>query len=131
MLSFFRSSQIRIQLGICMSEINRGLIVVKPKEPLIEWLRKIDAAHEDDDLAALQFDSTGYLVPEFEDDQEQREILEEFHPYIFEMELWSWIQDESAWPTTRNLKMFLEWFEVEFHSLVYDLAEGLPIQAVG
>jgi len=114
-----------------MSEINRALIVVKPKEPLIEWLREIDDADNIGDLAALRLDFTGYLVPEFEDDQELLQILDQFYPFIFETELWSWIQDESAWPIGRNLKMFLEWFEVESHSMVYDLVEDLPIEDVG
>jgi hypothetical protein len=113
-----------------MSSINRGLVVVKPKQPLLEWLRKINAADKNDDLAELQFDSTGYLVPEYEDDNEQREILKEFHASIFELELESWTPEESTWPKQRDLKMFLEWFEVEFHSVVHDLAEGLPMQDV-
>jgi hypothetical protein len=25
------------------------------------------------------------------------------------------------WPQDRDLKMFLEWFDVEFHSLIFDL----------
>jgi hypothetical protein len=32
-----------------------------------------------DDLAALQFDNTAYLVPEYGDEKEQQRILEEFY----------------------------------------------------
>ena len=35
-----------------------------------------------------------------------------------------WFQDEAQWPTTRDLSTFLEWFAVEVHSMVLDVAEG-------
>jgi hypothetical protein len=112
-----------------MSEIDRCLITVRPKQPLLDWLRTLDDDRKDiDDPEAIQFDNTAYLVPEYGDDKELQEILEEFYPYIFENELESWDPTETAWPQNRNLKMFLEWFDVEFHSVVYDLAEGLPMQ---
>jgi len=112
-----------------MSEINRSLAIVKAKQPFIDWAHSVDE-DPDYDVEDFREDSSAYLIPEFEDDQEQREILEEFYQPIFEEELNSWCLDESTWPQKRDLAMFLEWFDIEFHSLVYDLAEGLPLQEV-
>ncbi len=51
-------------------------------------------------------------------------ILSFKHPLLFEQELVGWSQDEDAWPTKRDFHTFLEWFDIEFHSMVLDLAEG-------
>ena len=42
----------------------------------------------------------------------------------FELELVEWVQDEAQWPEKRDFPTFLEWFDVESHSMVFDLAEG-------
>lgn len=118
-----------------MSEINRGLLIVKPKQPLFDWIQTLPDQTEvlegdqveHDDMAAIEFDNTAYLVPEFEDDEEAKEVLHELYSYIFEKELESWALEESDWPKNRDLTMFVEWFEVEFHSIVHDLAVGLPM----
>ena len=36
-----------------------------------------------------------------------------------------WTTDESRWPKNLSLKLFREWFSVEYHSTVWDLA-GAP-----
>ncbi len=45
---------------------------------------------------------------------------------IFEMELEGWCLDDEKWPSIRTLGVFLEWFTVEFHSMVIDLS-GDPL----
>ena len=32
-----------------------------------------------------------------------------------------WYTDESLWPKKRTLKMFREWFAIEYRSMVWDL----------
>ena len=39
---------------------------------------------------------------------------------LFELELLSWIVDDEMWPENITYKTFLEWFGVEFHSLIFD-----------
>ncbi|MFN2513220.1 MAG: hypothetical protein ABR568_17580 [Pyrinomonadaceae bacterium] len=67
------------------------------------------------------------MVPEFGDDKELEGVLKEFYPHIFEEELESWLLEESDWPQNRDFEMFLEWFHIEYHSVVMDLAPGLPM----
>jgi hypothetical protein len=106
-------------------------MVVKPKQPFLDWLNSLD---NDDEmnltLEELQNDSTAYLVPEYETPEDQAEIVVWSHNYVFEEELMAWYTFEEEWPPTRDLDTFLEWFEVEFHSTIMDLDLELPLEHV-
>ncbi|HSE22615.1 MAG TPA: hypothetical protein VLB68_13195 [Pyrinomonadaceae bacterium] len=114
-----------------MPGVNRSLMVVKPKQPFLDWLNSLD---NDDEmnltLEELQNDSTAYLVPEYETPEDQAEIVVWSHNYVFEEELMAWYTFEEEWPPTRDLDTFLEWFEVEFHSTIMDLDLELPLEHV-
>jgi hypothetical protein len=112
-----------------MSETNRSLLILKPKQPCLDWAKALDNGDKDSTLAELAEDSTAYLVPELWEDSDQTALLESFYDILFEEQLEGWWTDEAAWPNERNLKMFLDWFEVEFHSLVFDLCDG-PIHVI-
>ncbi len=58
-----------------MSEINRSLIILKPKQPFLDWARNLDDESKDLTLAELYEDSTAYLVPEIWQDTDQQELL--------------------------------------------------------
>lgn len=106
-------------------------MVVKPKQPFLDWLNSLDS--EDDvnlTLEELQNDSTAYLVPEYGTPEEQADIVLWCHSYVFEEELLAWYTFEEDWPKTRDVAAFLEWFEIEFHSVVMDLDLEVPLQHV-
>ena len=106
-----------------MSEINRSLVIVKPKQPFLDWARSLDEDPQDLTLESISKDSTAYLIPEIWHDQDEQEFLQTCYDILFEEQLEEWSMDETAWPQQRDLKMFLEWFAVEFHSLVFDLCD--------
>jgi hypothetical protein len=112
-----------------MREINRSLVMLKPKQAFLDWARKLDDEDKDLSLEELAEDSTGYLIPELWQDSDQQSLLESCYDVLFEEQLAGWWTDETAWPEKRNLKMFLDWFEVEFHSLVCDLCDE-PIHVI-
>jgi hypothetical protein len=112
-----------------MSEINRSLIILRPKQPFLDWARSLDDESKDITLESLNEDSTAYLISEIWQDSDQEEFLQTYYDILFEEQLEGWWTDEVAWPQQRDLKLFLEWFEVEFHSLVFDLCDG-PIRVV-
>jgi hypothetical protein len=98
--------------------LNRGVVMVRPKQPYIDWAVQLDDSGivpDPDD------ERTVYLIPEYDDDDEAWEILEDIYTEIFERELEGWHTEESAWPQDRTFAMFKEWFDVEFHSVVQDL----------
>lgn len=111
-----------------MSEINRSLVILKPKQPFLDRTRTLDDEDKDLTLKQLAEDSTAYLIPELWQDSDQQELLESCYDVLFEEQLARWT-DEADWPQKRDLKMFLDWFEVEFHSLVFDLCNE-PLRAI-
>jgi hypothetical protein len=107
-----------------MFEIDRTVLVVKPKQPFLDWVHSLDDESKDFTLDNAREDCTAYLVPEIQDDLEQRQVLEWCYELLFEEELEGWHTESKDWPQNRNLKMFLDWFDVEFHSLVFDLCDN-------
>jgi hypothetical protein len=103
--------------------INRSLVVVKPKEPFLEWLRSLPDPHEAT-AEDLLHDNTVFLVPEILDPKSEARTLKRCFKAIFEEQLNGWWTDEAVWPRRRDLRTFKEWFDVEVHTLVYDLGDG-------
>ena len=70
--------------------------------------------------------TNAYLLPEFEDDEEQASFIQFRAKKLFEHELEAWCTDPGKWPSVRNHKTFFAWFRVEVSHMVFDLA-GDPI----
>lgn len=107
--------------------LNRASVSLKPKRPLIDWLQKIDRSLGNEPMGALDpLDENGdiFLVPG-EDVIDSREDavkwVEKKWSDFFEFELGKWIIDDQLWPKNRTLKLFREWFDIEYHSMVWDL----------
>jgi hypothetical protein len=98
--------------------LNRGALIVRPKQPYLDWAATLDGSGVVPDVTGEQ---TVYLIPSFEDDDEAERILKKVYAEIFERELDGWHTDETAWPQNRTLAMFKKWFQVELHSVVEDL----------
>jgi hypothetical protein len=98
--------------------LNRGVLIVRPRQPYLDWAAGLDNSGlvpDPDD------EQTIYLIPSFEDDEEAWKIVEEIYAEVFERELDGWHTDEAAWPQNRDFAMFKEWFDIELHSVVEDL----------
>jgi hypothetical protein len=80
-------------------------------------------------LERIRKDPQTYLVPEYTDDGDITEVLEWGYDMIFETELWFWYTERTLWPPERDFKMFLDWFDVDFHELVIDLVDA-PLEVV-
>jgi hypothetical protein len=101
--------------------LNRGVVIVRPKQPYLDWAAGLD----DSGIVPNPSDEqTVYLIPSYEDEEEAWEILEAVHPAIFENELYGWHTDDAAWPGGRDFAMFKEWFTIELHSVVTDLCDS-------
>jgi hypothetical protein len=98
--------------------LNRGALIVRPKQPYLDWAASLD----DSGLVPNPADEqTVYLVPGFADDEEAERILRKIYAEVFERELFGWHTDETAWPKNRTFAMFKKWFQFELHSIVEDL----------
>lgn len=104
-------------------EINRAVVVVKPRQPYVDWANSFDDGTVKATLDSLHEDPTVYLVPPYAMNDEREEILKECFSIIFENELEGWVTDEDLWPQNRDLETFKRWFDVEFCSMILDLCE--------
>jgi hypothetical protein len=52
-----------------------------------------------------------------------QEWVEDNASWLFEFQLASWTEDEATWPATRDLKTFRDWFRVDIHNVVVDVAD--------
>jgi hypothetical protein len=93
--------------------LNRGVVIVRPKQPYLDWAAGLDDSGIVPDRNGEQ---TVYLIPSYEDDERAWEILATLHPAIFENELCGWHTDEAVWPRGQDLA-------VELHSVVEDLCD--------
>jgi hypothetical protein len=84
----------------------------------LDWASSLDDSGIVPDVSGEQ---TVYLIPEYETDDEAKEILKAIYAEVFENELYGWHTDEAAWPQGRDFEMFLAWFSIELHSVVEDL----------
>lgn len=105
-----------------MRLVKRAAITVTPKQPYIDWANGLD-----DDGVMLRAghmpERQVYLVRDVDDviPFDRDVIVPPYFEMIFEEELNGWNRRASDWPSPRTYEMFLEWFEVEVHSMVLDL----------
>jgi len=105
-----------------MGMLNRSAVIVKPRQPYLEWARQDDAEGLAESVfEGLHEEPSVYLLPEYEDPATQQEVLAEFWPGLFEAMLEGWVTDEAYWPKKRTFEIFQEWFEVEWSPIVQDL----------
>ena len=84
-----------------MEMLNRSAVIVKPRQPYLEWTRRDDTEGLAESVfETLRKEPTIYLLPEY----------------------------EASWPKNRTLEMFREWFEVQMSSIVEDLYLGEALE---
>ena len=108
-----------------MQLINRTAVTIVGAKPYQDWTRHHDAAFNRGALTVARARTFGsaFLLPEFELEEEVQEWVEENAAWLFEFQLSAWTDDESTWPSERDLKTFREWFRVDVHNMVVDVAD--------
>ncbi len=104
-------------------ETNRGVIIPRPTQLLVDWLNRIEGPDDQTSLADARREPTAYLVSSWEDDRELERVLKRGYRQIFETELEGWTVDPSLWPEAVSYKMFRKWFDIEALSMVHDFGE--------
>ena len=101
-------------------------MMAKAKEPMMAWLKSIP--HEDHEMLSqvtaddINQDCSVYLAPEFDDEEAVVTYLDSVKLELFDELLAEWTEDEKQWPQHRSIQLFDEWFYLEYHSVVFDLA---------
>ena len=96
-----------------MFEINRTVLVVKPKQPFLAWALSLDDEIKDLTLERLRRDCTAYLVPEIEFDSDQRHVLEWCFTLLFDS-LKAGTPNRKIGRRTATLKCFLNGSRLSF-----------------
>ena len=105
-----------------MFEIDRIAAVIKPTAKMLHFLNKCPSVEENINLTNLRKDCIVLLIPDFSGPKQATEYIKTIYSGIFDAELVSWGIPKEEWPSDRTLEMFKEWFDIEFHSMIYDVA---------
>ena len=70
--------------------LNRSAIVVKPKQPFLDWLHAADSTSSDLTLGELVLEPAVYLIPECDTSEEVADVLHELCEQIFVEQLAGW-----------------------------------------
>jgi hypothetical protein len=108
-----------------MRVINRTAVTITGAQPFVDWMRDTDADFNRGAVTVARAKAYGsaFLLPEFDLEEDVQEWVEENAVWIFELQLSNWTESEPTWPPTRDLKTFREWFRIDIHSLVVDVAD--------
>jgi hypothetical protein len=109
-------------------QLNRGLVVIRYKQPYVDWVKTAGDAPMEINLKQANDDGDSFLLPTYESQIDPVDGTEDAIKWVekrwrmfFEHILESWILDEAEWPQKRSLKMFREWFDIEYKSIVWDM----------
>ncbi len=106
-----------------MNLINRGVVVVQPQDPFLDWINCDPTLSSPITMEHLQQDRTAILAPELGSLEDALEYLEPLKSKLFEMELEAWNLDPATWPQERTTELFDAWFELQVHSMVWDAGD--------
>ena len=100
--------------------INRSALVVKPKQPFIDWLVSIESENKN-----VEEDLEGdvYLLPDFEEISQMKIWLKKNYDAIFSDQLNNWYTDATCWPQHRTFEKFAGWFDYSLHTMILDTEE--------
>jgi hypothetical protein len=103
--------------------IDRAIVLIKKKNPYLEWVRNLPDPDLEIGLEELNQDPSSYLIPSSEEDDELLEHLKSVSSEIFKIEMNSWWTVESDWEKDLSWKNFKKWFDFEISSMPLDLGE--------
>jgi len=113
-----------------MKMLNRSAISVKLRQPFVDWINSVsDSGEEEVTLDEVNQESTSYLVPELEEEEDLENLIEDRYLDILENELFSWEEDDSLWPEDMDRALFDEFIRIEPAFMVFDLDDHDPLLA--
>ena len=109
-------------------QVNRIIVILIPKLPFLNWITTV----EPDvmlTLEELRLEQDALLLPitEIETMEEAKAWAYSNWRILFDKALFDWYTDERYWPQGRTLALFKQWFDIEWHPVVWDLS-STPLQ---
>ncbi len=111
--------------------VERSIVVIKPKQPLLDWINANLAISEGTmlTLESIRIDCNSYLIPEVDAIEDGINYVDNNFEALFHLELASWSEDQNTWPNELSLKMFWEWFDIEISPTLIDLTDENDAQS--
>jgi hypothetical protein len=108
-----------------MRVVNRTAVTLVGAKPFIDWTLNTEGDVNKGAVTVARAKTFGsaFLLPEFELEEDVQEWIEDNASWLFEFQLSSWTDDEATWPVTRDLKTFRDWFRIDIHNVVVDVAD--------
>lgn len=108
--------------------INRAALLVRLKQPFVDWVNEIAPEGMDVKLTLEEAneDRTIYLIDE-DEAEELDQWLELNFRQVMECEFEDWTTDPETWPKEMTRELFDEWCAVECHTVIVDTV-GDPIE---
>jgi hypothetical protein len=79
-----------------MDLLNRSALVIKPKQPFLDWLHTTDPTSLHLTLPDLLLEPTIYRIPECDTNEDVEEVLRELCEEIFEEQLAGWYTSQGG-----------------------------------
>jgi hypothetical protein len=106
-----------------MNLVNRSVAVIKPRQPLLDWLNALPDNVLLFTLTELRTDCTVLLIPEYDTDEKAFNFIKKIYLELFERELGAFCTDPDWCPAKRDYKTFLKWFDIGLHSEVFEIVD--------
>ena len=110
-----------------MQFLNRSAIVLRPKQPYIDWANSLDDGPRYEQTMDEPDAFTVFLGPDCDTVEEVQAFVDKHFAAFFEQWLEGWCTDPSLWPKRKTRKMFREWYNVDVHTMVLDTVD-LPFE---
>ena len=102
---------------------NRFAVILKKKQPFLDWYKKLPDSDSDVTLEDLNEDPFVCLLPEFEEEEDMENCVEDNCDFIFELQMDEWWQGEDKWEKSLNWEKFNLWFDFSICTVPLDLAD--------
>lgn len=100
-----------------MKIVNRGYLLVRPKQAFISWMNEVD-----DEFGKIEHcEPNVYLIEDDFFDEEP--LVKTYFKKIFLNELYAISEDDSQYPEITE-ENFENWFSLEFGTTVFDLMKS-------
>ncbi len=107
--------------------VNRTAQMLRYKEPAIQWINDADPVEGSERITEKEVneDRSVYLITSADGKYKphQEAWIKKNYRNLFESELEGWYTDPDLWPDRITLKLFQEWFDTEFHSVIIDTVD--------
>ena len=101
--------------------INRSILIVRPKQPYIDWANSMDDGGPLANLKSMRKSPNTFLIDEIYYDDDLSLIIDEYWETLFEIQLNNWMRDPDVWPEVLTREMFEKWFDYELFDMVWDI----------